>query len=157
MSTIASQPSRLAKVMQSPSTSRPSASALFISTVVPSSAVRMSPARMAAPLIMFSVAPITASTLTGASSSASAAIVSITAAPPAMSNFMSTWPAGGLMARPPLSNVTALPISASRRSLSARTGHSSARSASPDPRRIPAATAANAPIPAGASLRRRAR
>ena len=90
MSTIASQPSRRAKVMQSPSTSRPSASALFISTVVPSSAVRMSPARMAVPLIMFSVAPTTASTLIGASRSASAAIVSITAAPPAMSNFMST-------------------------------------------------------------------
>ena len=100
--------------MQSASTSRPSASALFISTVVPSSAVRMSPARMAVPLIMFSVAPTTPSTLTGASRSASAAIVSITAAPPAMSNFMSIMPASDLMARPPLSKVTALPISARR-------------------------------------------
>ena len=70
---------------------------------------------MAVPLIMFSVAPTTPSTLTGASSSASAAIVSITAAPPAMSNFMSIMPASDLMARPPLSNVTALPTSASRR------------------------------------------
>ena len=75
----------------------------------------MSPARMAAPLIMFSVAPMTASTLIGAARSASAAIVSITAAPPAMSNFMSIIPAIDLMARPPLSNVTALPMSARRR------------------------------------------
>ena len=101
--------------MQSPSTSRPSASALFISTVVPSSAVRMSPARIAAPLIMFSVAPTTPRTLMGASRSASAASVSITAAPPAMSNFMSTMEGIGLTARPPLSKVTALPMRASRR------------------------------------------
>ncbi len=115
MSTIASQPSRLAQVMQSASTSRPSASELFISIVVPSSAVRMSPGRIAAPLIMFSVAPITASTRTGAASWASAATVSITAAPPAMSNFIVIWLAVGFSHRPPESNVTALPISASRR------------------------------------------
>ena len=74
----------------------------------------MSPGRTALPLIMFSVAPTTPSTRTGASSSASAAIASITAAPPHMSNFMSVIELAGLIARPPLSNVTALPISASR-------------------------------------------
>ena len=114
MSTIASQPSRRAWVMQSASTIRPSASGLATSTVVPSSAVITSPGRTALPLIMFSVAPTTASTRTGASSSASAAIASITAAPPHMSNFMSAIELAGLIASPPLSNVTALPIIASR-------------------------------------------
>ena len=63
---------------------------------------------------MFSVAPTTPSTLTGARSSASAAIASITAAPPHMSNFIPIIPFAGLIDRPPLSNVTALPTSASR-------------------------------------------
>ena len=61
---------------------------------------------------MFSVAPTTASTWTGACNSASAATVSITAAPPHMSYFMPVIEAPGLRFSPPLSNVTALPISA---------------------------------------------
>ena len=63
---------------------------------------------------MFSVAPTTPSTRTGAPSSASAPIASITAAPPHMSNFISIIRAAGFRARPPVSNVTALPTSASR-------------------------------------------
>ena len=74
----------------------------------------MSPGLTARPLIMFSVAPTTAIARTGAPRSASVATASSTAAPPAMSNFISCIFAEGLSHRPPVSNVTALPTSASR-------------------------------------------
>ena len=98
--------------MQSDSTSRPSASVLLTSIVVPSSARTMSPGLTAPPSTRFSVAPTRPITRTGAWSSASAQTASITAAPPHMSNFISCIPAAGLSEIPPESNVTALPINA---------------------------------------------
>ena len=71
----------------------------------------MSPGRVAVPLGMFSVAGMQATTLPGSSSSAIAAIVSSTAAPPDMSIFISSILAEGLMEIPPVSKVTALPTS----------------------------------------------
>ena len=73
----------------------------------------MSPGRIADPLIRFSVAPTTARTRTGRRRRAIAPTASSTAAPPAMSNFIATMLAAGLIDSPPLSNVTALPTSPS--------------------------------------------
>ena len=98
--------------MRSPSTRRPSASGLLTSIVVPSRAVTMSPGLTAVPLGRFSAAPISAVTWTGGRRAATAAIASITAAPPAMSNFISCIVSAGLSASPPASNVIALPINA---------------------------------------------
>ena len=73
----------------------------------------MSPGFTAVPLGRFSVAPTMPRTRTGAASSASAATASITAAPPAMSNFISICEGPGLIHRPPESNVIPLPMNAS--------------------------------------------
>ena len=73
----------------------------------------MSPGLTERPLGRFSVAPTTATTRTGNPSRAIAAIASITAAPPDMSNFISAIFAPGFSEMPPLSNVTALPTSPS--------------------------------------------
>ena len=69
----------------------------------------MSPGFIARPDGRFSVAPMTAISLTGRLRRATAAVAPRTAAPPDMSNFMSLilWP--GLIEMPPESNVTALP------------------------------------------------
>ena len=72
----------------------------------------MSPGRIERPDGMFSVAPTTPSTRTGSSSWAIAPTAATTAAPPDMSNFMPSIPAPGLSEIPPVSNVTALPTSA---------------------------------------------
>jgi hypothetical protein len=61
------------------------------------------------PLGMFSVAGTTAVTRAGTPSVAIAAIASITAAPPDMSNFISCIFDAGLIEIPPVSKVTALP------------------------------------------------
>ena len=107
-STILSAPSDSAWQRQSASTSRPSASVLLISIVVPFEAVTMSPGRIECPDGMFS-----AISLTGSCSRATAATASITAAPPDMSNFISAIFAPGFSEIPPLSKVTALPTKAS--------------------------------------------
>ena len=113
MSTSRSAPWLTACVRQSASTSRPSASVLMISIVVPLAAVTTSPGLTAVPDGMFSVAPTTATTRTGSRSSAIASIAPSTAAPPDMSNFMSDILLAPLIEIPPESNVTALPTSPS--------------------------------------------
>ena len=91
-------------------TSRPSASVFVTSIVLPFIAVRMSPGRYAWPPGMFSQDATTLSTRTGRPRSAIAPVASITAAPPAMSPFMSSMRRDGLSEIPPVSNVIALPI-----------------------------------------------
>ena len=87
--------------------SRPSASVLLTSTVLPFSWVMTSPGLIAVPLGMFSVAGTTATRSSSSPSSAIAATASSTAAPPDMSIFISCMPADGLIEIPPLSKVTA--------------------------------------------------
>ena len=82
---------------------------LLTSIVLPFIAVTMSPGFTDRPLGMFSVAGTTAVIVAGIPSSAIAAIASITAAPPDMSNFISCIFAEGLIEMPPVSKVTALP------------------------------------------------
>jgi hypothetical protein len=60
---------------------------------------------------MFSAIGTRAVTFTPTPSAANAVMVAMTAAPPAMSVFMLIMPSGGLMDRPPLSNVMPLPTS----------------------------------------------
>ena len=112
-STISSAPWPIAWERQSASTSRPSASVLLISIVLPLDAVTMSPGLTERPLGRFSVAPTTASSLTGSCRRAIAATASMTAAPPDMSNFISDIFAPGFSEMPPLSKVTALPTNPS--------------------------------------------
>ena len=81
-------PSVRAWCRQSARTSRPSASVLLISTVLPFAARTTSSVLTADLPIMFSVAPITVTTSIGRPSSAMAAVVSSTAAAPDMSNFI---------------------------------------------------------------------
>jgi hypothetical protein len=112
-STRRSAPSSIAQARQSASTSRPSASVLLTSIVIPLRAVTMSPGFTAWPDGRFSVAPTTPTTRTGRRSRAIAAIAATTAAPPDMSNFMFHIGEAGLIEIPPESNVTALPTSPS--------------------------------------------
>ena len=88
---------------------RPSASVLVTSMVLPLIAVITSLGFSALLLGMFSVAGTTASTSPGTSISAIRPMAAMTAAPPAMSIFISSIPAEGLMEIPPLSKVTPLP------------------------------------------------
>ncbi len=62
---------------------------------------------------MFSTSPTTPTALTLALRPASAVSRPVTVAAPAISHFMSSMPAAGLMEIPPESNVTPLPIKAS--------------------------------------------
>jgi hypothetical protein len=101
-----------AYVIASHRISRPSASVLMISIVCPDMLLTMSPGRVARPLGMFSQAGITATTLTGASSSAIADIAPSTLPAPDMSYFISSILGGGFSEMPPVSNVTPLPQSA---------------------------------------------
>ncbi len=82
------------------------------STVLPDSVFTTSPGRCAVPDGMFSTMPTSPTASTLARRPASAAISPITAAPPAMSNFMSSMPPAGLMEMPPVSKVTPLPTKA---------------------------------------------
>ena len=93
--------------------SRPSASVLITSTVLPDALFSTSPGLMARPPGMFSAIGITPMTRIGAFSSASARMAHATAAPPAMSSFMRSMSAAGLMEMPPVSNVMPLPTSPS--------------------------------------------
>jgi hypothetical protein len=92
--------------------SRPSASVLSTSTVVPLRMVTTSPGLMARPLGMFSVSGSSPTTRTGASSARRADMAASTAAAPDMSVFMVIIPSAVLMDSPPESNVTPLPTSA---------------------------------------------
>jgi hypothetical protein len=61
---------------------------------------------------MFSTRPIAATRWTGSCSAAIVAAAASTAAPPDMSHFIVSMPSLGLSDRPPESNVTPLPTSA---------------------------------------------
>ena len=98
--------------MASASTRRPSASVFSTSMVWPDIEVTMSPGRCAVPDGMFSTRPTTPTALTLALRAASARMVPMTAAEPAMSHFMSSMPAAGLIEMPPVSKVTPLPTNA---------------------------------------------
>ena len=90
LSTMASAPTwSCAYTSASHSVSRPSASVLLISTVIPLDAVRMSPGRMPLPSIMFSQAATMKwhSTPAGARSPTIRAAPRVAAEPP-MSNFI---------------------------------------------------------------------
>ena len=96
-STIRSAPSSTACARQSASTSRPSASVLMISIVVPVLARTMSPGLSACPHGMFSVAPIDRDARAPAAPAGrSRRVASSTAAPPDMSNFISLIFVAGL-------------------------------------------------------------
>ena len=88
---------------------RPSASVLRTSMVWPDIEVTTSPGRCAVPLGMFSTRPMMPTALTFALRSASSCIRPTTQAAPAMSPFMSSMPAAGLIEMPPVSKVTPLP------------------------------------------------
>src|SRR4030095_8684186 len=103
--------------MPSASVSRPSASVLPISTVVPFIARSTSPGRMAAPEGMFSVAAIRPWTSTCGLSAGSARMMPSTAAAPDMSSFIRSMPSALLRSRPPESKVMPLPMTATFRRL----------------------------------------
>ena len=75
----------------------------------------MSPGRCALPSGMFSTRPIAPIALTLALRAASACISPTTQAAPAMSPFMSSMPAAGLIEMPPVSKHTPLPMKRDRR------------------------------------------
>ena len=102
--------------------SRPSASVFVTSIVFPFDARRMSPGLKARASWTFSVEATTLTTRSGSSSSAIAAVASITAAPPAMSPFMSCIRSACFREMPPESNVIALPTRPSVTSVRAAGG-----------------------------------
>ena len=89
---------------------------LRISIVCPDIDVTTSPGLLAAPPGMFSVAGMTATTLSGNFISATAFIVPSTLAAPDMSNFISSISRPGFNEMPPLSKVMPLPTRAIGRS-----------------------------------------
>ena len=93
-------------------TRRPSASVFSTSTVVPPRMVSTSDGRWAVPDGMFSARQSQPVTATGSSRRAAAMTVCSTAAAPAMSDFIASMPAAGLIEMPPESNVMPLPTSA---------------------------------------------
>ncbi len=112
MSTTAFGWKRCTYQRASASARRPSASVLSTSIESPLPATSTSEGRKALPSGMFSTQAHTASTRTGRSSSATACMAPSTAAAPAMSAFMGIMPSRVLSDRPPVSNVTPLPTSA---------------------------------------------
>ena len=79
------------------------------STVRPPKVLMTSPGRIADPDGMFSAAPIRPVTRARTPSAGRADIAAITAAPPAMSDFICFIPSLGFRDSPPLSNVIPLP------------------------------------------------
>ena len=100
-STITSGFFSVASTSASPRTRRPSASVLRTSTVVPPYMVSTSPGRTAEPDTMFSAIGANVVTFSGSPRRAIASVAWTTAAAPAMSDFISFIPAGGLMVSPP--------------------------------------------------------
>src|SRR3989454_4001933 len=92
--------------------SRPSASVLMISMVLPRWLLTTSPGFTAVPDGRFSVAGIRPTTFTFGLSTPRTSNAPSTAAAPDMSYFMSSMLCAGLIEMPPESNVTPLPISA---------------------------------------------
>ncbi len=91
-STITSGSSSVARTSASARTSRPSASVLSTSTVLPPYIVRTSPGRVASPETMFSAIGAHGVTATGSPRSAIARVAATTAAAPAMSHFIVVMP-----------------------------------------------------------------
>ena len=89
--------------------SLPSASVLSTSIVCPDIEVTISPGLVAMPLGKFSQAGIMLITFNGNPISATAWRIPIAAAPPHMSNFISSILCPGFMDIPPESKVTPLP------------------------------------------------
>ena len=104
----------------SASASRPSASVLRISMVLPFAARRISPGRYALPPGIFSVVGTMPVTLVFGLSRPIAIIAPTTAAPPHISIFIASISAPGLSEMPPVSKVMPLPTSASPGSPRAR-------------------------------------
>ena len=90
-----SAPSSTAYRSTSDSTSRPSASVLLISTVMPLRDLSTSPSLYELPLTMFSTRPMYPLTFTGSLSRAMAMMAPSTVAAPAMSHFMVSMPVVG--------------------------------------------------------------
>ena len=112
MSMTTSGSSSTASDSASPSSIRPSASVLAISTVDPLCIVMTSPGRVEVAETMFSAIGAKVVTLTGSPRRAIASVAATTLAAPAMSPFMLTMLDEGLIVRPPESKVTPLPTSA---------------------------------------------
>ena len=107
---INSGPSSPARVKASPSTNRPSASVLPISTEIPARLDSTSPGRKALPAIAFSTAGISKCKCTfKCACMISCAKASACAAPP-MSFFISAMPGLDLISSPPESKHTPLPM-----------------------------------------------
>ena len=111
MSTRRVMPRCRARLRASASTSRPSASVLMISMVLPFIARTTSPGRCAEPPGIFSVAATMPVTLMRGRSCPRACIAPSTEAPPAISPFIDSIPAAGFSDMPPVSKVMPLPIS----------------------------------------------
>ena len=106
---ISSGSSSPARVSASPSTSRPSASVLVISTVSPLRLFKMSPGRRALPSIAFSTAGISRCRCTGSFASITRLASASACAAPPISFFINSMPAGDFIDSPPVSKVTPLP------------------------------------------------
>ena len=146
MSTISSGLTSLrAYASASASVSRPSASVLLISIVLPFMARSTSPGLVAEPDGMFSVAATSPCTSTGGRSRGSTLRTPRTAAAPDMSPFMRTMPSAVLRSSPPESNVMPLPISAIRRRAVPRGTY--ARWMNRGGSTLPRLTPRNAPMP----------
>ncbi len=100
------------KASASARTSRPSASVLSTSEVVPPRCVITSPGFWAEPLGMFSLHGIAAITLIFGLSRAIAFIAPRIEAAPPMSSFIVSMPLASLIDSPPESNAMPLPVSA---------------------------------------------
>ena len=143
-------PSRTACVNASASTSRPSASVLITSIVLPFIACTMSPGRVAEPLGMFSTRPSRQLTRCLMPSRAIAVIAPSIVAAPAMSYFIFSIDCAGLRDRPPVSNVTPLPTRNRCESPVASLGFQ-ARRTSRGGRAEPLATLRSEPAPSASS------
>ena len=127
--------------------SRPSASVLMISMVLPRWLLTTSPGFTAVPDGRFSVDGITPVTLSLGFSRPSTSNVPSTAAAPDMSNFMSSMFCAGLIEIPPESNVTPLPISAIGAASAALPAPWYSSTMNRGSSCVPCATASSAPMP----------
>ena len=123
--------------------SRPSASVLMTSMVLPERLVTTSPGLTAVPDGMFSVLGMRPTTWTAGLRRPSISKVPSTAAAPDMSYFMSSMFCAGLIEMPPVSNVTPLPTS----TIGAPAAPAYSRAMKRGSSALPCATASSAPMP----------
>jgi len=117
------------------------------SMVWPDIDVTTSPGRCAVPDGMFSTSPAMPTTLARAFRAASACSAPMTAPAPAMSHFISSMPAAGLMEMPPVSKVTPLPTKATGALFFASGAPSHCITTRWDSRSLPWPTPSSAPMP----------